>query len=290
MQISIEQINLNADRSFRAYAYDFLSQGQSFHSHDEFELATVSGTGGVVYCAAETAAFAPDDLFLFGGRLPHRFIPRSLSPPSLARVVQFRHDAFGEGFFKLPENTLIRNLLDRASGGLAIRSQVIDVPGRLADVIDSPSSRRLPGLLLLLTELAEIVDRGDSESLSPGEPVFKNRAVDAERLSRLQDFIESDYAGPASVDSAAETLALTRTSFCRYVKRMTGRTFTELVNDYRLTMAAMMLRDSAPAVSVVSMEAGFGSLSHFNSRFKARFGKTPTEYRSAALSGKDWKV
>ncbi len=82
------------------------------------------------------------------------------------------------------------------------------------------------------------------------------------------------------MDAAAAALALTRTSLCRYVKRMTGRTFTQLVNDYRLTVAAMSLRDPSLPVSTVASDVGFGSLSHFNARFRDRFGVTPTVFRS----------
>ncbi len=286
MQISIEQINLNAHRSFKAYEYDFASQDQTFHAHDEFELATVIGTGGLLYCGAETTLFSSGDIFLFGRRLPHRFIRQP--GDSTARVIQFRMDAFGEGFFGLPENLPIRTLLDRSAQGLAFPSVSIQDTGRLAAVIQAGTSRRLPGLLLLLADLSDSAGRGEALTLSPGGTVFSSRGVDEERLSRLQDFIESEHAGDASLDAAAETLALTRTSFCRYVKRITGRTFTELVNDYRLTVAAMMLRDigaGAVSVAAVSGDAGFGSLSHFNARFKERFGITPMEYREAAAAG-----
>ncbi|RKX86098.1 MAG: hypothetical protein DRP70_10675 [Spirochaetes bacterium] len=286
MQISIEQINLNAQRSFQAYEYDFASQDQMFHAHDEFELATVVGTGGLLYCGAETTLFSSGDIFLFGRRLPHRFIRQP--GESTARVIQFRMDAFGEGFFGLPENLPIRTLLDRSAQGLAFPFASTQAAGRLAAVIQADTSRRIPELLLLLAELSESAGRGEAVSLSPGGVVIRSRGVDEERLSRLQDFIESEYAGNATLDAAAETLALTRTSFCRYVKRVTGRTFTELVNDYRLTAAAMMLRDSGAgtlSVAAVSGDAGFGSLSHFNSRFKERFGITPKEYRETAAAG-----
>ena len=294
MQISIEQINLNADRSFKAYKYDFSSQKQRFHAHEEFELAAVGGKGGLLYCGADTSLFSPGDIFLFGRHLPHRFT----SLPGMeaagvsdvtAEVIQFRYDAFGEGFFGLPENHLIRSLLESASGGLVFSSETMETSGRLSVVIRADISRRLPELLLLLSDLAAAAGSEKVRVLSPGSNLFGNRGNDGERLHRLQEFIETEYAGKISLDDAAGVLALTRTSFCRYIKRITGRTFTELVNDYRLTIAAMMLRNSAaasPSVAVLSEEVGFGSLSHFNSRFKARFGMTPKEYRIRRAAGK----
>lgn len=291
MQIDIEQISLDIDRSFLAYDYEFLSKNHRFHAHSEYELATVSGVGGVVYCGADTGSFSPGDLFLFGGRLPHRFIPHTDTADvdiPRAQVIQFRHDAFGSAFFQLPENKGIFNLLKASDEGLVLRREESgseDLVAGLRAVVELDVSRRLPTLLLLLSDLADFLSSERTEVLSPGAPDLRTHDVDAERLSRLQDYIESEYAGDSSVDAAAEVLALTRTSFCRYVKRMTGRTFTELVNDYRLTVAAMILRDSDPPVSMVSADVGFGSLSHFNSRFKSRFGMTPTEYRDSSVRG-----
>lgn len=298
MQINIEQINLNADVSFRAYEYDFFTEEQPFHVHEEYELAAVNGVGGVVYCGADTAEFSPGDLFLFGGRLPHRFIPNSgldISDDTVSRaaVVQFRHDAFGAGFFQLPENIAIRSLLRKSEEGLVLPTGTpgaADILRQHGSVVSAAPSRRLPALLNLLADLSEYEIEGRMSVLSPGAPDLRTHDTDAERISRLQDYIESEYTGNSNLDEAAERLALTRTSFCRYVKRMTGRTFTELVNGYRLTVAAMMLRHPTPAVSTVSTDVGFGSLSHFNSRFRERFGTTPSEYRrmsSGSISEND---
>jgi AraC-like DNA-binding protein len=231
--------------------------------------------------------FGSGDLFLFGGRLPHRFIrnpglDRNGDTVSRAVVVQFRHDAFGAGFFQLPENTAIRHLLKKFEEGLVLHSGVpgtADILRQHSSVVSAAPARRLPALLNLLADLSEYEIEGRMSVLSPGAPDLRTHDTDAERISRLQDYIESEYARNSNIDEAAERLALTRTSFCRYVKRMTGRTFTELVNDYRLTVAAMMLRLPTPAVSTVSADAGFGSLSHFNSRFRERFETTPSEFR-----------
>jgi AraC-like DNA-binding protein len=295
MQISIEQIEPDARKSFQAYQYDFPRGEQLFHSHPEIELAVVTGTGGILFCGTETRVFQSGDLFLFGGRLPHRFIGHPADAAdgaaltgigirrSRALVVQFRPEAFGEAFFKLPENTSIRGILSLARRGMMLGSKhpaSEAIVSRMDDIVSAGLNRRLPELLLLLTELAELDAAGWLEFLSPGTTDFQTRDGDTRRMSRLQDLIENGHSRGVTLDMAAETLALTRTSFCRYVKKTTGRTFSELVNDYRLTMAAMRLRDESVPISSVSADVGFGSLSHFNSLFRERFGMTPSEYRN----------
>jgi AraC-like DNA-binding protein len=75
----------------------------------------------------------------------------------------------------------------------------------------------------------------------------------------------------------------------RYVQRLfetEGLTFSQFVRDRRLERAYRMLRDRRFAhrtISTIAYDAGFGDLSHFNRAFRRRFGKSPSEARSAAL-------
>ena len=288
MKINVEQITTSADHSFRAYEYAFPAHGHPFHLHEEYEIAVVEGMGGVLYCGADSRAFSSGDLFLFGGHLPHRFIGHPAADmegdaESRGLVLQFRHDALGADFFRLPENARVRDLLKASGEGLAFRTYGGSC---LSCIIAASGVRRLNAFLSLLADLADERESGETEILSPGTPVQRIRSADAQRLSRLLEYIETGYAGETSLDEAAEMLALTRTSFCRYVKRMTGRTFTELLNDYRLTVAAMGLRDASTSISTISAEAGFGSLSYFNARFRARFGMPPREYRRVSAANR----
>ncbi len=72
----------------------------------------------------------------------------------------------------------------------------------------------------------------------------------------------------------------------RYVQKLfeeAGTTFTEFVLSLRLEAARAMLvspRYAEWTITAISQEAGFGDLSHFNRRFKARYDQTPSEVRA----------
>jgi AraC-like DNA-binding protein len=54
----------------------------------------------------------------------------------------------------------------------------------------------------------------------------------------------------------------------------------------RLDRCALRLRDLAWAqasISTIALEHGFNDLSHFSRAFRERFGKSPRDYRAAAL-------
>ena len=66
---------------------------------------------------------------------------------------------------------------------------------------------------------------------------------------------------------------------------MTGRSPYQFVKEMRLDRARELLIDGQLAVARVSKEVGYGSVSHFISEFRARFGVTPRTYSDAhALS------
>lgn len=70
-------------------------------------------------------------------------------------------------------------------------------------------------------------------------------------------------------------------------RRMNFRNFSAFLNSHRIAEAKRELADKARVdlpVLTIAMDLGYGSLAPFNRAFKAETGKTPTEYRRAALA------
>ena len=70
----------------------------------------------------------------------------------------------------------------------------------------------------------------------------------------------------------------------RVFKEETGQTFVGYLNDYRLTAATYFLRETDESIGNIAVSCGFDNGSYFIRRFRARYGKTPSEYRKAAGS------
>lgn len=67
----------------------------------------------------------------------------------------------------------------------------------------------------------------------------------------------------------------------RSCKRYLGKTASELVNAVRLDYAARRLRLTEDGVLQIILDSGVVNPSHFYKLFRARFGLTPRQYRSA---------
>ena len=65
----------------------------------------------------------------------------------------------------------------------------------------------------------------------------------------------------------------------RKIKQLTGLGPTEFIRDIRLQKAAALLSEGKLSVTEVMYKAGFTTASYFSKCFKARYGKSPSEYR-----------
>ena len=74
---------------------------------------------------------------------------------------------------------------------------------------------------------------------------------------------------------------MTVPSFCRYFKKVTQKTFTEFVNEFRIVHACKLLSEERHNISEVCFESGFNNFSHFNKLFKLKTGKSPNAYRKS---------
>jgi AraC-like DNA-binding protein len=68
-------------------------------------------------------------------------------------------------------------------------------------------------------------------------------------------------------------------SFSRFIKKRTGKTFTDSLNDIRLGHATRMLINTTDTIAEVAFKCGFNNMSNFNRIFKRRKNTTPKSFR-----------
>ena len=105
------------------------------------------------------------------------------------------------------------------------------------------------------------------------------------RRAMIADFVQQNLTDP---NLSAHVVARAFGISTRYLHKLfaaTDTTFSGFVNDHRLDRAAALLalpNDGNRTILQIALEAGFGDLSHFNRRFKRRFGETPRAFRQRA--------
>ena len=97
---------------------------------------------------------------------------------------------------------------------------------------------------------------------------------------RVLRYIEERYRD-GSLTKIANELNYEVSGLSRFVLRSTGRSYTELVQEKRLSQAAWLLRNTRERVEDVARAVGYDNVSYFHRIFQQRFGQTPKKYRDS---------
>ena len=105
---------------------------------------------------------------------------------------------------------------------------------------------------------------------------------DSEEAAVIQvlRYVESNYR-TGSFGEIAQQLHYDASWLSREIKRKTGKTYTQLLQEKRLAQAAFLLKNTNRNVSDISAAVGYENISYFHRIFFAAYGKTPKRYRDA---------
>ncbi len=105
-------------------------------------------------------------------------------------------------------------------------------------------------------------------------------ARELERIAEAARAIES-WSDDETLDLAAlaRVARLSKFHFLRVFRRAVGATPHQYLTAIRLRRAAARLSGTPDSVTAIAFDSGFSDLSTFNARFRAAFGKTPSDYR-----------
>ena len=103
------------------------------------------------------------------------------------------------------------------------------------------------------------------------------------RLKKVFDFINDHPDGKISVGEAARLAGMSMPRFMKMFKRVAGMTLIAYLNHVRLAKAARLLCETGQSIAEIAAASGFSDQSYFDKRFTRAFGRTPKEFRAAAV-------
>ncbi|MBX2871471.1 MAG: AraC family transcriptional regulator [Saprospiraceae bacterium] len=104
-------------------------------------------------------------------------------------------------------------------------------------------------------------------------------------LQQLKDYMrkQKPFLNPElSIDQIAKALELPKHHLSQAINSGLKQNFSEFLNTYRISEAKTLLQDSKQnhlTIAAIAFEAGFKSLSHFNSTFKKVVQTPPSTFR-----------
>jgi len=100
-------------------------------------------------------------------------------------------------------------------------------------------------------------------------------------VSAALEYVREHLTEPLTVADMAEQVSLSPSAFAHLFREVAGRSPYQFLKEMRLDKARELLIDGRLPVARVSKEVGYGSVSHFISEFRTRFGATPRAYSDA---------
>jgi AraC-like DNA-binding protein len=252
-----------------------------WHYHPEYELVYVEAINGIRHVGQHISGFMESDLVLIGPNVPHLNFDYGIETAYHQIVVQLKENFLGVAFKETPEFLAIHQLFQKAYLGLSFNGDTKKrVAEKLKCIEDLPHFEQLIKLLEVFQELAisnEVTELNDQDTS------IKLFFDDKIRMGAVYKYIHANYDNKPDVNVVASSVHLSTSAFCRYFKRQTKMTFTDFVNQYRITQAkTLLLKDIS--VSEACYEVGFESLSHFNKLFKKLTGLNPSVFKKQRLN------
>jgi len=101
---------------------------------------------------------------------------------------------------------------------------------------------------------------------------------DQELMLSVYRFIEEHYK-EGELSELAAALKVDLYWLSRRIKKLTGATYTELLQKKRLNQAQFLLQNTNLPVADIGHAVGYDNLSYFHRIFRERFGESPKQYR-----------
>src|ERR1700677_1640249 len=117
--------------------------------------------------------------------------------------------------------------------------------------------------------------------MSPADPT-PQRLQDLERLRRVRDRIDREYAQPLNVEALARDAHMSAGHFSRQFRLAYGASPYGYLMTRRIERAMALLRCGDLSVTEVCFEVGCCSLGSFSTRFSELVGMPPSTYRREA--------
>lgn len=275
MKIQREEVLPNPGQSFKLFK-PRLKNYFYWHYHPEYELAYVEATTGIRHVGQHISSYQDSELVLIGKNIPHLNFDYGLKTAYRQIVVQLKENFLANAFAETPELSAIHTLFEQSVFGISFYGETKAAVSQKLRLMQQHN--HFDQLLALLEIFQLLALSEEKEILNDRDTSVKLFLNDKIRMGTVYKYIHASYNDSPDVNAIASKVHLSTAAFCRYFKKQTRMTFTDFVNQYRITQAkTLLLADKT--VSEACYEVGFESLSYFNKLFKKVVGENPSSFK-----------
>jgi len=126
-------------------------------------------------------------------------------------------------------------------------------------------------LMIILGELINVYDENNKKS---ADQEYHKMVIP------ILHYIEANYK-TCSLETTADYFNLNPNYLTTYLKKMTGTSYKQLIQDQKMSQSIKYLKNSDMIISEIAHQVGYENLNFFYKKFKEYYQCTPKEYRNS---------
>ena len=186
-------------------------------------------------------------------------------------------------FDSIKEFETISEMIKQSSKGIKIFGETRNI---IADELIKLSSKhgyeKVEGFLRIMNLIA--ISNDKSYIVNDKTEYFEDKYSD--KLIEVVSYIKRNLNKQITLKQVADIACMTEQSFCRFFKKRTKISFSQYLNDLRISYAKELLIQSDKSIGDIAYLCGYSSDSHFCRIFKEHVGESPFKYKSFLLKEK----
>lgn len=249
------------------------------HYHDEYELNLILNASGAKRVVGGHIDVIDDyELVLIGPNLYHAWFTHNCKSEAITEVtIQFHKDLFDDKFLRRNQLSFVKSMLERSARGVLFSKETVEaLRGRLQSLNQKSGFDSVLELLSILHDLSVSRNIKTLSDLSFSSEKFH---YNSRRIERVFEYMNANYNKPVTLAEVAKLANMPEASFSRFIKKRTGKTFIDSLNEIRLGHASRMLIDTTYTIAEVAYKCGFNNISNFNRIFKRKKMCIPKDFR-----------
>ncbi|MBO0322212.1 helix-turn-helix domain-containing protein [Muricauda sp. CAU 1633] len=261
--------------------FDRLKQDFDFpiHFHPEFELNFISNGKGVRRIVGDNLEEIDDiELVLVGPNLVHGWEMHRCTSRDIHEItIQFHDDLFDDKLLSRAIFIPIRDMFYRANHGILFSKKIsTDIMPR---ILRLSKTANIDYFLELISILHDLANSRNQRLLSTNVSQL-NDFENSKKIKKVYEYIQENYDRKVSLGEISDLVNMSVVSFNRFIKKRTGKTFIEYINDTRISYASRWLIETDLSIGEIGYKCGFNNMANFNRVFKKVKGTTPSLYRA----------
>jgi len=256
------------------------------HNHEEMELNLIINAKGAKRIVGDHIEEIEDlELVFVGSNLEHGWFTHNCKSKDIHEyTIQFHKDLIDEKFLRRNQLSQIRKMFEQAKKGVLFHQDTIqEIMPRIIGLVKKSGFSSILELLSILHDLS--ISR-NYKTLSDASFTNDNYNYNSRRIEKVFEYMNFNFGKLITLNDVSKVANMPEASFSRFIKKRTGYSFIDSLNEIRLGHVSRMLLDTTESVSEIAFKCGFNNMANFNRTFKAKKGCTPKEFRSNYLGNR----